>query len=128
MPSLVLWRWVLLRLLRSVPLGLLALVLFPLVLGPRPRGPFARLSEPSAPARVPHQAAERATARRAGYHRAYERHALPVQPARPGDIYASVASTVRAKKRLGFKIEYPFEKGLALTYRWYLQQQGAEDR
>jgi UDP-glucose 4-epimerase len=50
------------------------------------------------------------------------------QPARPGDIYASVASTVRAKKRLGFKIEYPFEKGLALTYRWYLQQQGAEDR
>ena len=49
------------------------------------------------------------------------------QPARPGDIYASVASAGRAEKRLGFKIDYPFEKGLALTYRWYLQQQRAGD-
>ena len=50
------------------------------------------------------------------------------QPARPGDTYASVASAGRAKKRLGFKIEYPFEKGLALTYQWYLQQHRAGGR
>jgi UDP-glucose 4-epimerase len=49
------------------------------------------------------------------------------QPARPGDIYASVASAGRAEKLLGFKIEYPFEQGLALTYQWYLKQQRAEN-
>lgn len=45
------------------------------------------------------------------------------QPSRPGDIYASVAGVAYAKKLLGFKIDYPFEKGLALTYRWYQKQQ-----
>ncbi|MGD8762024.1 MAG: SDR family oxidoreductase [Desulfobacteraceae bacterium] len=49
------------------------------------------------------------------------------QPARPGDIYASVASAAWAEKLLGFKVDYPFEKGLALTYEWYRQQQKAED-
>jgi len=48
------------------------------------------------------------------------------QSARPGDIQASMASVERAEKKLGFKIEYPFEKGLALTYRWYLQQHKKE--
>ena len=50
------------------------------------------------------------------------------QPARPGDIYASVASIEHAEKKLGFKVDYPFEKGLALTYQWYLQQQSIKDR
>ena len=50
------------------------------------------------------------------------------QAARPGDIYASVAGTGRAQKRLGFEIKYPFEKGLALTYQWYRRQQRADDR
>ena len=48
------------------------------------------------------------------------------QSARPGDIQASMASVERAEKKLGFKIEYPFEKGLALTYRWYLHQHKKE--
>lgn len=50
------------------------------------------------------------------------------QPARPGDIYASVASVACAEKLLGFKVDYPFQKGLALTYKWYRQQQGTENR
>ena len=50
------------------------------------------------------------------------------QPARAGDIYASVASAERAQKLLGFNIGYPFEKGLALTYQWYQQQQRTDDR
>jgi nucleoside-diphosphate-sugar epimerase len=39
-----------------------------------------------------------------------------------------VASAAWAEKLLGFKVDYPFEKGLALTYEWYRQQQKAEDR
>jgi UDP-glucose 4-epimerase len=50
------------------------------------------------------------------------------QPARPGDIYASVASAACAEKLLGFKVDYPFEKGLALTYQWYRQQHRTENR
>ena len=48
-------------------------------------------------------------------------------PARAGDIYASVASIDIARKLLGIEIEYPFEKGLALTYRWYQNEHKTQD-
>ncbi|HIJ55521.1 MAG TPA: SDR family oxidoreductase [Deltaproteobacteria bacterium] len=38
---------------------------------------------------------------------------------RPGDIYASLGDTRRAESDLGFKAEYDFEQGLALTFQWY---------
>jgi len=41
------------------------------------------------------------------------------EPARPGDITASVASILQASSILGFEPEYSFEKGLELTYKWY---------
>ena len=44
------------------------------------------------------------------------------QPPRSGDIYASVADINHAKSLLGFEIDYPFAKGLELTYRWYLNE------
>ncbi len=50
------------------------------------------------------------------------------QPARPGDIYASVADTRHAKSLLGFNIDYPFETGLALTYQWYQKEQKSGHR
>ena len=50
------------------------------------------------------------------------------QPARSGDIYASVADISHAKSILGFEIDYPFTRGLELTYRWYLDEQKTEDR
>lgn len=43
------------------------------------------------------------------------------QPARPGDIYESVASTEHAKLLLGFEHDYSFEKGLELTFKGYKQ-------
>ena len=49
------------------------------------------------------------------------------KPARSGDIYASVANINHAKSLLGFEIDYPFAKGLELTYRWYLNEHKAED-
>jgi UDP-glucose 4-epimerase len=49
------------------------------------------------------------------------------QPARPGDIYASVADINHAKAILGFDIDYPFAKGLELTYRWYQTASKSED-
>jgi UDP-N-acetylglucosamine 4-epimerase len=50
------------------------------------------------------------------------------QPARPGDIYASVADIDYARKLLGFEIDYPFEKGLERTYQWYQGAQKSEGR
>jgi UDP-glucose 4-epimerase len=50
------------------------------------------------------------------------------QPARPGDIYASVANIDYARKLLEFEIDYPFEKGLELTYGWYQTEQMSEGR
>ncbi|MBW2411116.1 MAG: SDR family oxidoreductase [Deltaproteobacteria bacterium] len=50
------------------------------------------------------------------------------EPSRSGDIYASVADISHAKSLLGFEIDYPFGRGLELTYRWYLSEQKAEDR
>jgi UDP-glucose 4-epimerase len=44
------------------------------------------------------------------------------QPARPGDIYASVANTNHAKTLIGFAHDHAFEDGLALTLKWYAQQ------
>jgi UDP-glucose 4-epimerase len=49
------------------------------------------------------------------------------EPARSGDIYASVADIDHAKSLLGFEIDYPFAKGLELTYRWYLSEHKTED-
>ena len=40
-------------------------------------------------------------------------------PARSGDIVHSVANADRAKSLLHFEADYPFEKGLKLTYQWY---------
>jgi len=41
------------------------------------------------------------------------------RPTRPGDIYASVAKVEHARALLDFSAEYPFDRGLELTYRWY---------
>jgi nucleoside-diphosphate-sugar epimerase len=50
------------------------------------------------------------------------------QPARSGDIYASVASIEYAKSLVNFEIDFPFEQGLELTYRWYQNSQRTEIR
>ena len=50
------------------------------------------------------------------------------QPARSGDIYASVASIEYANSLLNFEIDFPFEQGLELTYRWYQNSQRTENR
>ncbi len=42
------------------------------------------------------------------------------QLSRPGDITESVASIDRTRKQLGFKPGYIFEKGLEITYDYYL--------
>jgi UDP-glucose 4-epimerase len=49
------------------------------------------------------------------------------QPARSGDIYASVANIDYARSLMGFEIDYPFEKGLELTFRWYQNDQKPKD-
>jgi len=41
---------------------------------------------------------------------------------RPGDILESVANIDYAKKTLGFKPEYSFEKGLKETFEWYMDK------
>jgi len=41
------------------------------------------------------------------------------RPARSGDIYASLAKVEHARALLDFNAEYPFDRGLELTYRWY---------
>jgi nucleoside-diphosphate-sugar epimerase len=48
------------------------------------------------------------------------------QPARPGDIYASVASVEHAKLLLGFEHDYSFDKGLMLTFEWYKQRRNTD--
>jgi nucleoside-diphosphate-sugar epimerase len=50
------------------------------------------------------------------------------QPARPGDIYTSLANAERAKSWLGFEPEVEFEKGLELTFEWYKHRQTTGDR
>ncbi len=50
------------------------------------------------------------------------------QPPRSGDIYTSVADINRAKSLLGFEINYPFARGLELTYKWYLNEQRTKDK
>ena len=42
------------------------------------------------------------------------------EPARSGDIRESVANIDRAKKTLGFEPDYSFEKGLEITFNYYL--------
>ena len=42
---------------------------------------------------------------------------------RPGDIRESVANIDYARKTLGFKPEYSFEKGLENTFEWYMNKQ-----
>ncbi len=42
------------------------------------------------------------------------------EPARPGDIRESVANIDLVKKTLGFEPEYAFEKGLEITFNYYL--------
>lgn len=44
-------------------------------------------------------------------------------PERAGDILESVASIDHIQKRLGFRPEYSFEKGLEITFDWYRQEQ-----
>ena len=41
------------------------------------------------------------------------------EPARPGEIYASVAHIGRAAEQLGYAPEFAFNQGLTLTYDWY---------
>jgi UDP-glucose 4-epimerase len=55
-------------------------------------------------------------------------HRPRYEPARAGDIHESFANIDYARKRLGFEIEYPFENGLALTYKWYRQALRSADR
>ncbi len=50
------------------------------------------------------------------------------QPARSGDIYASVAGIEYARSLLDFEIEYSFDRGLELTYRWYQKEQKSVNR
>lgn len=46
------------------------------------------------------------------------------KPARDGDIRKSFADTVLAEEKLGFKAQTSLEKGLKLTYDWYLEKEG----
>jgi len=42
------------------------------------------------------------------------------KPARPGDILESVANIDRAVSELDFASEFSFEKGLEITFQWYM--------
>ena len=42
------------------------------------------------------------------------------EPPRPGDILESVADIDNAGKALGFEPDYSFEKGLEITFNYYL--------
>ena len=44
------------------------------------------------------------------------------EPARIGDIRASVANIDLVKKYLGFEPDYSFEKGLKETFEWYMER------
>ncbi len=43
-------------------------------------------------------------------------------PERPGDILESVSNIDRIQKRLGFNPQYSFEKGLEITFDWYMTE------
>jgi len=45
------------------------------------------------------------------------------EASRPGDILESLADVNRAKKLLEFEPGYSFEKGLKITFEWYLDKQ-----
>jgi len=49
------------------------------------------------------------------------------EPARKGDIRATVADTSLAKEQLGFQAKMTLEKGLAETYRWYKDRLKTEE-
>jgi UDP-glucose 4-epimerase len=46
-------------------------------------------------------------------------------PPRPGDILHSLADISLAREALGYEVEVPFAKGIALTVEWYRSQAGA---